>query len=168
MELSGIAQIEFSLIFQLIYATFVREGLFPFHFFVRFNELVTKIDCYFKSFFTNLKDSSFRYNVMSWSYRCSNKCIYNALVFPQSSRGCEGSSCDEGGHGSDRCPRQHKHPQRRVHHDQGGRMVRFDGQRGRSCHASVWQGPLRVTQVTAKPRTTSLTSFGTKSEEYRS
>ena len=42
MELSGIAQIEFSLIFQLIYATFVREGLFPFHFFVRFNELVTK------------------------------------------------------------------------------------------------------------------------------
>ena len=27
MELSGSAQIEFSLIFQLIYATFVREGL---------------------------------------------------------------------------------------------------------------------------------------------
>ena len=141
------------------FSTYIREGLFPFHFLYASMNSWPKIDYCFKSFVTNLKDSSFSYNVMSCRYRCRIKFIYNTLVYPQSSSGCEGSSCDEGGHGSDRCPRQHKHPQRRVHHDQGGRMVRFDGQRRRSCHASVWQGPLRVTQVTAKPRTSTLKSF---------
>ncbi len=50
-------------------------------------------------------------------------------------------------HGPDRRARVHHAAQRGLHHDEGGRLVRRHGQRGRQRHAAVREEPLPADEV---------------------